>query len=146
MWLRFSTGLPGPFARRRPRKAQKSYRIVHGDVNPMQIFVHDEQAYFVDFDGVCLSHPALDVSNFLIALKVRFPQMANELTRYFLENYLHRCPSAYLRGLRIYHALIYFRRAMIAFRQKRHSYREKWVHDLLQKANSYLNKKTAVID
>ena len=120
------------------------YRVVHGDVNPMQIFIHDERAYFVDFDGICLSHPALDVSNFLIAIKVRFPHLANELIRYFLENYLQRCPSIHLRGMRIYHALIYFRRAMIAFRQKQQSHRQQWVREFLEKALRYLNQPVSI--
>ena len=43
---------------------------VHGDLALMQVFVHADRAFFIDFDGFCRSHPALDLANLTIALGV----------------------------------------------------------------------------
>ncbi|HEX9654713.1 MAG TPA: phosphotransferase [bacterium] len=91
---------------------------VHGDLGLSQIYINDNQAAFVDFDGCCLSHPALDLSNFLIALKVHYGPPSDDLRRLFLAAYLENHSPAMLVGLPAYHALIYLRRAMICFRTK----------------------------
>jgi aminoglycoside phosphotransferase len=90
----------------------------HGDLGLSQIFIDLDQAAFVDFDGCCLSHPALDVSNFMIALKVHYGEVSDDLQRVFLATYLKNHSSAMLAGLSVYHALIYLRRAMICFRHR----------------------------
>lgn len=106
---------------------------VHGDLNLAQVFIAADRAYFIDFDGMCLSPAALDAGNFLVTLKVHFGARGEELRHIFLENYLAHAPdqpgleaaphgfaprTALLAGLRAYQAFAYFRRAMICFRQR----------------------------
>ena len=91
---------------------------LHGDLNLTQIFIAAERAYFIDFDGMCLSHAALDAGNFLVALKVHFGEKGEILRHVFLETYLSHAPAALLSGLRTYQAFAYFRRAMIGFRRQ----------------------------
>jgi hypothetical protein len=93
---------------------------VHGDLGLSQIFISADRAFFIDFDGFCLSHAALDTSNFLIALKVHFAPQSEALTRVFLAAYLQRQSREMLAGQQIYQALIYLRRAMICFRLQAH--------------------------
>ena len=114
--------------------------MVHGDLNPEQVFIHNNQAYFVDFDGVATSHPALDLANFLISLKARYGTDGQLLGKYFTEIYLSHAPHENLEGLRVYHALIYFRRAMICFRQKLIPSWASTVRELLYKSEMYLNE------
>ena len=61
---------------------------VHGDLGLSQIFISENMAFFIDFDGFCLSHPALDISNFLVVLKIHFTQREEELRDIFLNSYL----------------------------------------------------------
>jgi hypothetical protein len=91
---------------------------VHGDLNLAQIFITDDRAFFIDLDGFCFSHAALDAGNFLITLQVHFGGKSDELRRIFLEGYLSRRPPQMLAGLRAYQALAYLRRAVICFRQQ----------------------------
>ena len=91
---------------------------VHGDLGRNQIFVTPEQAYFIDFDGVCISHPALDLANFLVGLQVRFGALSGELMSAFMEGYLAIQPPRMLTGLRAYQAFTYLRRATICLRGK----------------------------
>lgn len=89
---------------------------VHGDLNLAQIFITAEGAVFIDFDGFCRSHAALDVGNFLVTLNAHFGERSGELRHGFLEAYLAATPTHTLPGLRTYQAFAYLRRAMIAFR------------------------------
>ena len=91
---------------------------VHGDLGLAQIFVAGARAYFIDFDGFCFSHPALDVGNFLVTLRVHFPQRSEELISAFLERYYFENANSRLIGLRAYQAFAYLRRAMICFRAR----------------------------
>lgn len=91
---------------------------VHGDLGLAQIFIDRDQASFIDFDGFCHSHAALDIGNFLVALSVHFGQQSAALTNLFLQTYLERQTTEKLVGLRIYQALAYLRRAMICFRSR----------------------------
>jgi aminoglycoside phosphotransferase (APT) family kinase protein len=91
---------------------------VHGDLGLDQIFATDERAFFIDFDGACLSHPALDLGNFLVALQVHFGAQSDLLVRVFLESYLAQQSPRMLTGLRTYQAFTYLRRATICFRGK----------------------------
>ncbi len=103
---------------------------VHGDLNLAQIFITADRAYFIDFDGMCLAHAALDAGNFLATLKVHFGAKAEELRHVFLETYLAHAPLA-LEGLRTYQAFAYFRRALIHFRRQTEAdWRTKMEHGL----------------
>jgi thiamine kinase-like enzyme len=104
---------------------------VHGDLGLAQIFITAERAFFIDFDGFCLSHAALDVSNFLGVLQAHFAQRFEELAGIFLETYLARQTPEKLSGLHLYHALVCLRRAMICWRLKnRHDWHEPVRHYL----------------
>lgn len=89
---------------------------VHGDLNLAQIFIAGEQAWFVDFDGLCLTDPALDVGNFLVTLQVHHEPAYESLSEIFLEEYKARRPLQMLAGLRTYQAFACLRRAMICTR------------------------------
>ena len=91
---------------------------VHGDLNLAQIFITGDRAFFIDLDGFCFSHAALDAGNFLITLQAHFGGKSDELRRIFLECYLSRRPPQMLAGLQAYQALAYLRRAVICFRQQ----------------------------
>ena len=93
---------------------------VHGDLGLAQILLTADRAFFIDFDGFCLSHAALDVSTFLAALRVHFPQRFDELAGIFLETYLARQTHEKLSGLHFYHVLTYLRRATICWRLQNH--------------------------
>ena len=90
--------------------------LVHGDLGLGQVFVADEQAFFVDLDGVCRSHAALDVANFLVSLRLRLGPMSPEPERIFTERYLARRPGS-LAWLDAFEALAYLRRAAATFRK-----------------------------
>lgn len=109
---------------------------VHGDLGLAQIFVTAGRAFFIDFDGFCFSHAALDLSNFLIALRVHFGAQGEELAGIFLEAYLQNQTPEKLAGLELYHALIYLRRAMICFRQKNEANWRQQVRLLLEAATN----------
>jgi hypothetical protein len=46
-----------------------SYRLAHGGFKASQILLHSHNVFVVDFDGVCLADPALDVGYFLAYLR-----------------------------------------------------------------------------
>jgi len=52
-------------------EAQKltSYRVAHGGFKASQLLLHSHNVFVVDFDGVCLADPALDVGYFLAYLR-----------------------------------------------------------------------------
>ncbi len=91
---------------------------VHGDLNFSQIFIENESASFIDFDGSCLSHAALDIANFLVALKTYFAEDYAKLEEIFLDAYCQSKPLQSLSCLNTYKALAFLRRAMISFRHQ----------------------------
>jgi hypothetical protein len=111
---------------------------VHGDLGPAQIFIDGGRAFFIDFDGFCLSHPALDLANFLVALKVHFAPRRHELAGIFLETYRESRPPEMLAGLGLYQAFIHLRRAMICFRRQAAADWRRQVRQLLEAANALL--------
>lgn len=111
---------------------------VHGDLGLTQIFIANEQAVFIDFDGFCQSHAALDIANFLIALDIHFPGQAEERAEVFFATYQRCRPAERPAGLACYQALIYLRRAMICFRhQNGPAWREE-ARRLLERAKACL--------
>ncbi len=90
---------------------------VHGDLGLEQIFIYEDQAFFIDFDGMCRSHAALDVGNFLVALRVYLGDESQQLSQLFLSTYLEELGAEQVEGLNIYCAFAYLRRAMICFRK-----------------------------
>ena len=91
--------------------------VVHGDLGLGQILFDGERAFFVDLDGLCRSHPALDVANFLVSLRLRLGPMSPEPERVFTERYLERRPGESLAWRDAFEALAYLRRAAAAFRK-----------------------------
>ncbi len=45
-----------------------TYRLAHGAFRPSQLLFHSHHVFVVDFDGLCLADPALDVGYFLAYL------------------------------------------------------------------------------
>jgi hypothetical protein len=46
-----------------------AYRVAHGGFKASQLLLHSHSVFVVDFDGVCLADPALDVGYFLAYLR-----------------------------------------------------------------------------
>ncbi|MDZ7342904.1 MAG: aminoglycoside phosphotransferase family protein [candidate division KSB1 bacterium] len=111
---------------------------VHGDLNLAQIFIAQGHAWFIDFDGFCVSHPALDLGNFGVSLQVHYPARYEALQTMFLEHYLTNLPTRMLTGLRVYQALAYLRRAVIAARTPSVPNWREQVRQLLEAGNTVL--------
>ncbi len=111
---------------------------VHGDLNLAQIFISDARARFIDFDGSCLSHAALDLGNFLVTLQVHFPQQYEALAQAFWSGYLNRRSPQTLHGLQTYQAFAYLRRAVICARTPEVSEWRQQVRSLLEAGNALL--------
>ncbi len=114
---------------------------VHGDLNLAQIFITAQGAVFIDFDGFCRSHAALDVGNFLVNLNAHFGEHSGELRHGFLEAYLAATPTHALSGLSTYQAFAYLRRAMIAFRLQNAAERLALVRKLLEAGLALMHAK-----
>ena len=91
--------------------------VVHGDLGLGQVLYADGRAFFVDLDGLCRSHAALDVANFLVSLRLRLGPMSPEPEQVFLDRYRERRPGESLAWLDAFEALAYLRRAAAAFRK-----------------------------
>ena len=91
--------------------------VVHADLGLGQILFDGDRAFFVDLDGLCRSHAALDVANLLVSLRLRLGPMSPEPERAFTERYLERRPRESLAWLDAFEALAYLRRAAAAFRK-----------------------------
>ncbi len=111
---------------------------VHGDLNLAQIFIAAGRAWFIDFDGFCLSHAALDIGNFLATLQVYFGPNHAALTKVFLESYLKSRSPQMLTGLRTYQAFAYLRRAVICARAPAVADWREQVRQLLETGNILL--------
>lgn len=116
-------------------------RPVHGDLNLAQIFISAEHAHFIDFDGFCRSHAALDVGNFLVTLAERFGTKSGELRHGFLEAYLAAAATNKLPALRTYQAFAYLRRAVISLRLQDPNERRARASRLLRTALELLHAK-----
>ena len=112
--------------------------MAHGDLGLSQIFITEDRAYFIDFDGFGVTHAALDLANFMIAIEVHHKRRSRELGKVFLETYLETQSPDKLTGLKTYRAFIYFRRAMICFKKKEEA-------DWRQRIQKLLEKSTAVL-
>ena len=115
---------------------------VHGDLAPTQILILDDHAFFVDLDGFCLSHPVLDIANFMTALTVHLGARSEGLKKTFIGTYLQFHSPEMLTGLRTYQAFIYLRRAMIRFRLKATNDWRHQVRLLLKTGNEFLSTPT----
>lgn len=106
--------------------------IVHGDLGLSQIFDDGVRAHFVDFDGVCISYPALDVGNVIVSMRLHGLSPAD--VEAFVGHYASRVPAETLRHLPTFIGMSYFRRAMIAFRTRQESGWRDRVSELLDRA------------
>ncbi|MDZ7291892.1 MAG: aminoglycoside phosphotransferase family protein [candidate division KSB1 bacterium] len=113
---------------------------IHGDLGLAQIFIAENRAYFIDFDGFGLSHAALDLGNFLVTLQVHFGSKSSELAQVFLESYLANQPPQFLTGLRAYQAFACLRRAVICFRLKTGAGWHGQILQLLETGNAFLSE------
>lgn len=91
--------------------------LVHGDFGLGQVLYHDGRAAFVDLDGLCRSHAALDVANFLVSLRLKLGPLSPEPERVFFDRYLELRPDESLAMLNAFEALAYLRRGAAAFRK-----------------------------
>jgi len=113
--------------------------MAHGDLGLSQIFITDDRAYFIDFDGFGLTHAALDLANFMIAIEVHHERRSREVAEMFLETYLETQSPDKLTGLKTYRAFIYFRRAMICFKKKEEADWRQRIQELLEKSTAVLS-------
>ena len=97
--------------------AEPGASVVHGDLGLGQILYAEGRAFFVDLDGLCRSHAALDVANLIVSLRLRLGPMSPEPERAFIERYRERRPDESLAWLDAFEAFAYLRRAAAAFRK-----------------------------
>jgi len=114
--------------------------LVHGDLNLAQIFIAGERAWFIDFDGLCLAPPALDLGNFLVTLQLHFGSDYETLAEVFLEEYKACRSLRMLTGLRSYQAFAYLRRAVICTRAPAVPHWRQLVRQLLEAGSAFLEK------
>lgn len=117
---------------------------VHNDLNLAHVYWQDSQTCFIDFDGLCLSHAALDIANFRVALKVYLGQQGELLAHCFLDAYLEARGASEVVGLALYESLAYLRRATICHRKQA---QPNWLEQtewLLQQSWDALEQETAV--
>ncbi len=116
---------------------------VHGDLGLDQIFFAGDQVYFIDFDGLCLAHPALDLGNFLVALRFYLGARREKLAEIFLASYLEDQDAEGVEGLAVYQAFACFRRAMICFRKNEGKDVLATVKHLLKASCAYLGLRSS---
>ncbi len=112
---------------------------VHGDLNLAQIFITHEAAFFIDFDGFCRAHAALDIGNFLVTLQTHFGEAGAALETAFLQTYREHNATENFSGLHVYQAFAYLRRAMVAFRGQVAPDWQAHVRRLLEKGSAMLS-------
>ena len=122
------------------RLSEAPFCPAHGDLNLAQIFIAGGRAGFIDFDGLCLAHPALDLGNFLVTLQVRFGADYETLAEVFLEEYKACRSPRMLTGLRSYQAFAYLRRAVICTRAPAVPDWRQQVRQLLEAGSAFLEK------
>ncbi len=93
-------------------------KTVHNDLNLAHIYWEQDYAYFIDFDGLCLSHAALDLATLRIALRVYLGQYGMELGDHFLTMYGVRGQVPSPAVLSLYESFVYLRRATICYRKR----------------------------
>lgn len=126
------------------RLADLPLTTVHNDLNLAHVYWEQGKTVFIDFDGLCLSHAALDIANFRVALKVYLGQKGDMLADCFLNAYLESRGASHVAGLAQYEALAYLRRATICYRKQ---VQANWLEKtewLLQKSWEALEQETAV--
>lgn len=116
---------------------------IHGDLNLTQIFIAEKRAFFIDFDGLCLSHPALDLGNFLVTLQAHFGAAGAMLQKKFLESYKACRSLRMLTGLRAYQAFAYLRRAVICARAPAVADWRQQVRQLLEAGSAFLESEVS---
>jgi tRNA A-37 threonylcarbamoyl transferase component Bud32 len=126
------TGLPGALGERAaalaatlralPDPIERRATLCHRDLHPRQIFDDGECVTLVDLDLIGLGHPALDLANFEVYLRVRHPSRADDLTAAFHLGYAaaERDPAAE----DIYRAFTYLRLAVKTYRNAQPGWRE----------------------
>jgi aminoglycoside phosphotransferase len=111
---------------------------VHGDLGLDQILLAGDQVYFIDFDGLCLAHPALDLGNFLVALRFYLGARGEKFAEIFLARYLEEQGAERVEGLAVYQAFACLRRVMICFRKSGGKDVHETVKPLLDASCEYL--------
>ena len=95
----------------------------HGGFRHKQMMGNDHGLTLLDFDGLCLAHPALDAGSFISRLRrepVIHPGQARELERLaglFRHEFLRRQPAVTRSQLALYESLALTERAVRSFRK-----------------------------
>ena len=118
---------------------------VHNDLNLSHIYWQRGQTFLIDFDGLCLSHAALDLANFRVALRVQLGARGTMLGDQFLTAYLETRGIETVEGLAMYEALAYLRQAVDYYSNHAGSGRVTQTRWLLEQAWATLVGETAVI-
>jgi hypothetical protein len=116
----------------------------HSDLNLSHIYWQQGQTFFIDFDGICLSHAALDLANVRVALRVRLGARGAVLGDHFLNAYLETRGVERVEGLAVYEALAYLREAVDSYCHRTGADRLLQTHWLLEQAWGALVGETAV--
>lgn len=99
-----------------PDPAYRLAVLVHRDLHPRQIIDDGERATLIDLDLAGLGHPALDLANFEVYLRVRLPRRSRSLYTAFRQAYAATAGDSDLDTERIYRAFTYLRLAVKTYR------------------------------
>ncbi|PYV11498.1 MAG: hypothetical protein DMG07_19020 [Acidobacteria bacterium] len=102
---------------------------IHGDCKPSQFLVDGSRVALVDFDRACLGDVAVDVGNFMAALRkevVRGREYGRELASHFRSEY-ERCSgrSGLVDRARVFESAALVRMAVRAFKRSPKRYAHK---------------------
>lgn len=78
----------------------EGYRLAHGGFKPSQLLFHSHCAFVVDFDGLCLADPALDIGYFLAYLRPASFWYRRPGTRQWFEESAATFVDAYREAMR----------------------------------------------
>lgn len=118
---------------------------VHNDLNLSHVYWQRGQTFLIDFDGLCLSHAALDLANFRVALRVQLGARGTMLGDQFLNAYLETRGIEAVEGLATYEALAWLRQAVDCYHSRVGNERLMQTKWFLEQAWATLVGETAVI-
>lgn len=117
----------------------------HSNLHLSHIYWQQGQTFFIDFDGICLSHAALDLANVRVELRTRLGAQGAALGEHFLNAYLETRGIRSVEGLAVYEALAYLRQAIDGYSQRAGADRLAQTRMLLEQAWGALLGETAVV-
>ena len=113
---------------------------VHGDLGLSQILLDSEQAYFIDFDSSFVGPPSLDLCVLIASIEHHLGKAAKAVIHQLLANYTQLAPPQHLSGFCYFKALVYLRKAFIAFRNQSQPGWRDLVHLNMERAHRFASR------